>query len=115
MAAWMSSAVVVSERTLTARTPAVDKRTILQNISFGERIAEDESGELAGYFVETDKWKKIFRGDGAIFYGAKGSGKSANYSLLTTRVNELFDRGIILVVGENPRGAPASEHEFVAL
>jgi len=104
---------------------ATEKQDILRQISFGERIAEEEIEELAGYFVETDQWKRIFRGDVDVVYGAKGSGKSAIYSLLMTRTNELFDRGILIVAGENPRGAPAfkdlvtdppaSEHEFVAL
>jgi hypothetical protein len=104
---------------------ATDKQDILRQISFGERIAEEEVEELAGYFVETDQWKRIFGGQVDVVYGAKGSGKSAIYSLLMTRTNELFDRGILIVAGENPRGAPAfkdlvtdppaSEHEFVAL
>ena len=57
--------------------------------------------------------------------GPKGSGKSAIYSLLLERQSELFDRNIIVVPGENPRGTtafsglvtdpPASEVEFTNL
>jgi hypothetical protein len=55
----------------------------------------------------------------------KGSGKSALYYLLLSRSTELFDRNILLVAGENPRGAtafrdlvtdpPATEREFIRL
>jgi len=116
---------VIRIELLTADTSALDKHEILLEVSFGERIAEEEIEELARYFVETDQWKRIFGGDVDIVYGEKGSGKSAIYSLLTTRTDELFDRGIILVAAENPRGAPAfkdlvadppaSEQEFTAL
>ena len=58
-------------------------------------------------------------------YGPKGSGKSALYSLLIARRNQLFDKGVLVTPGENPRGTPAfralvtdppaSEREFIAL
>jgi hypothetical protein len=102
-----------------------NKHEILQAVSFGQRIAEDEVDDLASYFVETDQWKRIFSGAVDIVYGPKGSGKSAIYSLLMTRTDALFDRGIIVAAAENPRGTPAfrdlvtdppaSEAEFVAL
>jgi hypothetical protein len=101
------------------------KHAVLEAVSFGERIAEDEVDQLAAYFVETDQWRRIIRGDVDIVYGAKGSGKSAIYSLLMTRTDQLFDRGILVAAAENPRGAPAfkdlvtdppaSEAEFIAL
>lgn len=80
---------------------------------------------MAAYFVETDNWHRVFKGNIDIIYGPKGSGKSALYSLLVARTDELFDRKIVLVPGENPRGTPAfrdlmadppaSEREFVSL
>ena len=75
--------------------------------------------------METDNWDRVYKGDIDIIYGPKGSGKSALYSLLVARTDQLFDRRIVLVPGENPRGAPAfrelladppaSEREFVSL
>jgi hypothetical protein len=60
-----------------------------------------------------------------IIRGEKGAGKSAIYSLLMTRVGDFFDRGILLIAAENPRGAtvfkdlvadpPTTENEFIAL
>lgn len=101
------------------------KEEVLSHVEFGQRIAEDEGDALTDYFVETDDWRRIFRGDIDIVYGPKGAGKSALYSLLVARASELIDRGIILVAGENPRGTPAfrdlmtdppaSEREFMSL
>lgn len=104
---------------------ARNKLGLLQHVDFGARIAEDEVADLAQYFVETDQWKKIFAGKVDVVYGVKGSGKSAIYSLLRDRADELFTRGVLLVPAEEPRGAPAfknlvadppaSQKEFVAL
>lgn len=103
----------------------MDKHLILRESTFGHRVAEEEIEVLSTYFVETDHWSRLFRGDIDIVYGPKGSGKSALYSLLIARGGELFDQNILLVAGENPRGAPvfrdlmadppASEPEFVGL
>jgi hypothetical protein len=98
---------------------------LLKRMSFGSQIAEDEVSALASYFVETNQWQKIANGQIDIIRGEKGSGKSAIYALLTTRADEFFDRGILLVAAENPRGAtvfkdlvaepPTSEQEFIVL
>jgi hypothetical protein len=103
----------------------LDKKSVLQSASFGERIAEQEIDELSEYFVETDQWRRLLAGEVDIVYGPKGSGKSALYSLLSARSDELFDRGILIVPGENPSGAtafadvaiepPTSEEEFIGL
>lgn len=91
-------------------------------MTFGARVAEEEGKDLSEYFVETDQWDKIFAGAVDIVYGPKGSGKSAIYSLLLNRRDELFDRGIMVIPGENPRGTtvfkdlvtnpPTDENEF---
>lgn len=62
------------------------KREVLRATTFGKRVAEEEGDELSTYFVETDQWKRISEGEVDIVYGAKGSGKSAIYSLLLRRV-----------------------------
>jgi hypothetical protein len=98
---------------------------LLKQMSFGVQIAEEEVNELASYFVETNQWARIAKGDIDIIRGEKGAGKSAIYSLMMTRAGEFFDQGILLVAAENPRGAtvfkdlvadpPTSEHEFIVL
>jgi hypothetical protein len=103
---------------------ALDHLKILKDLSFGARVAEDEN-ELARYFVETDQWSRIFKGEVDVVRGEKGAGKSAIYSLLVARENDLFDKSILLLTAERPRGAtvfkdlvaepPTSEQEFVGL
>src|SRR6266498_2253421 len=105
--------------------PAMDRLDVLKQVSFGARVAEDEINELATYFVETDEWHRLFEGEVDIIKGDKGAGKSAIYSLLMAKSNELFDKRILAVSAEQPRGTPvfkelvtdppASEPEFVGL
>jgi hypothetical protein len=84
----------------------MNKRDVLSVTNFGHRIAEDEGEELLSYFVETDQWKRIFSGDVDVVYGAKGSGKSAIYSLMLSHQDRLKERGVNVVPAENPRGTP---------
>ena len=98
---------------------------VLKDSSFGKRTAEEEQEHLRAYFVETEQWRQVFTGEVDVIYGPKGSGKSAIYSLISQSRDELFDRNIIVMPGENPQGAPAfkdirddpphSEFEFVSL
>jgi len=83
------------------------KHELIRATTFGHRIAEEEREELSRYFVETEQWREIYDGRVDIVYGAKGAGKSAIYALLLSRRDALFDRGIIAVGAENPRGTPA--------
>jgi len=83
------------------------KHEVLNVANFGQRVAEEEVDTLSSYFVETDNWRRLFSGDVDVVYGPKGAGKSALYALLVARSNALFDKGILLVPGENPRGTPA--------
>src|ERR1700688_3659548 len=103
----------------------MERLNLLKRITFGERVAEDETAALGKYFVETDQWDRIFNGDIDVIRGDKGSGKSAIYSLLVAKSDELFDKRVLLTTAERPRGAtvfndlvsdpPTSEQEFVGL
>jgi hypothetical protein len=103
----------------------IQKIDVLKGMSFGQQIAEEEANFLESYFVETNDWRRVYSGDVDIIYGAKGSGKSAIYQLLVARTSFLFDKNVILIPGENPRGTPAfrdlqtnppaSEREFMGL
>lgn len=85
----------------------LSKKNLLSAIRIGHRVAEDEKNELANYFVKTSQWNKLANGEIDIIYGAKGTGKSALYSLLTNNAAEFLDRKILLVPAENPLGASA--------
>ena len=50
---------------------------ILEEISFGSQVAENEAETLSSYFVETLPWKKLYRGEVDVVFGSKGAGKSA--------------------------------------
>lgn len=103
----------------------MNKLDLIKSISFGARVAEEEIGELAKYFVETDQWNQVLRGEIDIVRGDKGAGKSAIYSLLMSKEGDFFDRNILFVPGEKPRGAPVfkdiiarpptAESEFIGL
>lgn len=97
----------------------------LKDISFGDRVAENEASQLAAYFVKTDDWNQLRSGKVDIVFGAKGAGKSALYTLLTQDSKALDNDGIILSSAEKPTGQtvfseiknepPTSEAEFVGL
>jgi hypothetical protein len=103
----------------------VDRLDLLKQLSFGSQVAEEEVGQLQEYFVQTDQWNRIQRGQVDIVRGEKGAGKSAIYLLLDKNKEAMRDRKVLLVSGENPRGTtvfkdliadpPASEQEFVVL
>lgn len=103
----------------------LNKSKLVQSISIGSRVAEEENKQLARYFVETENWRKVYDGESDIIFAPKGGGKSAIYSMLISRSDSLFDRNIVLATAENTRGstvfadvtgeAPASEAEFIGL
>lgn len=98
---------------------------ILQQLKFGERIAEDEVDTLEKYFVSTEDWRLLFNNEVDVIYGTKGAGKSALYAILDSQRQALFEKNILLTTAENPRGntvfeglntdPPTSEIEFMRL
>jgi hypothetical protein len=56
--------------------PAIDKPRVLRATNFGKRTAEEEAGELASYFVETEQWRRMLDGDVDVVYGANCAGKA---------------------------------------
>ncbi|TDW49711.1 hypothetical protein EV144_102129 [Flavobacterium sp. 270] len=101
------------------------KKELIEKISFGESIAEQESDKLKDYFFQTEYWKSIRGGKNDIVYGAKGAGKSALYTSLVNDIDSLFDESILVSLAENPTGntafsnltnePPTSEIEFIRL
>lgn len=103
----------------------MDPQEVVQSITMGSRIAEDERDDLSAYFVETENWRKVYLGEADVIFAPKGGGKSAIYSMLMSREGDFFDRGILLATAENPSGGtaftevetapPTSEAEFIGL
>lgn len=95
------------------------------NITFGDRVAENESQDLSGYFIKTEHWGNVRNGKADIVFGAKGAGKSALYTLLFKEADQLQQEGITLISAEKPTGQtvfseikntpPTTESEFITL
>jgi hypothetical protein len=86
----------------------INKNDVLQGCNFGSQVAEDELSQLNTYFVETEQWRQFYAGECDIVFGAKGSGKSALYSLLTSKKEEFrLGKRTMFLQAENPRGTPA--------
>jgi hypothetical protein len=103
----------------------MNKKDLIQQITFGESIAELEYQKLKDYFLKTEIWKLIRNGSNDIIYGAKGAGKSALYTSIRNDNDTLFDEGILVSLAENPTGStafsnlkndpPTTEVQFVRL
>jgi archaellum biogenesis ATPase FlaH len=98
----------------------------LSQISFGDRVAENESAQLANYFIETEQWNSLYAGNVDVVFGSKGAGKSALYTLLMAQKKDFSDeRNISLISAEKATGTtvfsdirdvpPTSEKEFITL
>jgi len=101
------------------------KKELLEEVSFGQSIAELEAEKLKDYFFKTEYWRLLRNGAIDIVYGAKGAGKSALYTSVTNDINSLFDENTLVALAENPTGntafsnlkndPPTTETEFVRL
>ena len=95
------------------------------SITFGDRVAENESNDLSTYFIKTEHWEKVRADKADVVFGAKGAGKSALYTLLLQDTDQLQRDGITLISAEKPTGQtvfseikntpPTTEVEFVTL
>lgn len=61
-------------------------RSALQDLRFGEHVAENESDNLGDYFVETAAYGDVVSSRNAIFVGHRGTGKTANAMQAFTEV-----------------------------
>jgi hypothetical protein len=95
------------------------------NITFGDRVAENESQDLSVYFIKTEHWEKVRSGKADIVFGSKGAGKSALYTLLFKQAEQLQQEGTTLISAEKTTGQtvfseikntpPTTEVEFMTL
>jgi hypothetical protein len=56
-----------------------DKELNLLKLGIGYSIAEDEKTDLLAYFIETHAYTQALKSRSSIFYGRKGTGKTALY------------------------------------
>ncbi len=67
-----------------------EKLTILETIDLGASAAENEFRDLSNYYLKTDQFNRVARGEARIVCGRKGSGKTALFSQLrnTKRIDK---------------------------
>jgi hypothetical protein len=82
----------------------MNKKDVLEDVSFGERVAEDERKRLVDYFVRTREAQSVIDGLVDIVYGPKGAGKSALYGHLVQDGAAFEQRGILVIPCEQPLG-----------
>jgi len=75
-----------------------DKELNLLKLGIGCSIAEDEKDDLAEYFIETQSYKEALKNRNTIFYGRKGTGKTALY----IKIIKDNDYDNIYVIGLKP-------------
>ncbi len=64
----------------------MDRMQLLKSISFGARVAEDETNELGNYFVETDQWDRILGGEIDVIKGDKGGRQKRDLFLAERKI-----------------------------
>lgn len=84
---------------LIAPAPKVQPKTFVASINLGSSSAEHEVQDLAGYYLETDEFRRASRGEVRIVAGRKGTGKSALFFQLRNRLREF---GKLVVVDLRP-------------
>jgi hypothetical protein len=57
-----------------------EPRTFLDRLSLGASSAENELQELGNYYLKTDEYRRVLRGEVRIVTGRKGAGKTALFS-----------------------------------
>jgi hypothetical protein len=87
----MQTDVEVQERTSSA----------LANLTLGSSIAENEFQHLSQYFLQTDEYRRVLRGETDIVAGRKGAGKTA---LFAQARNNLRSNRKNIVVDLKPEG-----------
>jgi hypothetical protein len=81
-------------------------RDVLRSLDLGNSVAEHDDA-LERYFVETEAFRSLVRGDTDIIAGDKGTGKTALYRILQRRASTIEElRRVELVSGFNPVGNP---------
>lgn len=76
---------------------AKKKGSRLSTADVGDYIAENEQAALQSYFIDTPEFEKALQPKCTVFVGRKGSGKSANFYMLVSRLVE-DKRGLVCAI-----------------
>jgi len=69
----------------------------LQNINFGEYIAEHENDNLSSYYVEPSHYRNLIKGEYNIIIGRKGTGKTATFYYLNETLSSDVRNQVVLL------------------
>ena len=84
------------------------KIDVLKTMNFGSPVAEDEKDSLQSYFLETELWARVYKGEADLILGPKGGGKSAIFLLLQDKKADLKKHAKVdILSAENIRGDAA--------
>jgi hypothetical protein len=78
-----------------------DLQTPINKLFLGASAAENEFLDLAKYYIQTDEYQRVFRGEIQVIAGRKGSGKSALFFQVRNRLRSKKQN---VVVDLNPEG-----------
>jgi len=65
-------------------------------VQIGEYLAENETNTLDNYYVETTAFREALAGTRRVFVGRKGTGKTANFSALSSSLRR--DKNVIVCI-----------------
>src|SRR5438874_13255296 len=66
----------------------MNRKEALRQLRLGSSVAESDD-DLQDYFVETESFRSLIRGDGDIVAGDKGTGKSAIFKILAAQYENI--------------------------
>ncbi len=79
---------------------------ILKELDLGNSVAEFDE-DLRNYFVETNPFRLLIKGDADVIAGDKGTGKTAIFKVLQDRYTSLPELvNVEVITGFNPSGNP---------
>ncbi len=80
-------AIAVTESLQSSQPISIrDSQSSLSSLKLGASSAENEFQELGNYYLETDEFRQVLRGEIQIVKGRKGSGKTALFFQLRDRL-----------------------------
>lgn len=89
-----------SLRLAQAEFPSLTKSP-LQKLNLGQSAAENEHDQLAKYYIQTEEFESVLRGETQVVTGRKGSGKTALFYQVRNKVRQNKQN---IVVDLNPDG-----------
>jgi hypothetical protein len=84
----------------------MNRKEALRQLRLGSSVAESDD-DLQDYFVETESFRSLIRGDGDIVAGDKGTGKSAIFKILAAQYENIPElKRVAVIPAFNTGGDP---------